>query len=182
MAWSQAVLQNTGEITCKSQASINCSLCPNPRAQSLSHHWNRNFTYLHFISAPGHPFYCCVDTDTLVLPIFPLTCQSTPHHLQPIFQHCNWDCRCHHLISKHLYVAQKFRSIPVLSTVDTGKRSRTPYRAHIYSHMERTGAKLVLTSLEYSTNINRTIHKFEAQYSLKAFAENKHSSVILFLN
>lgn len=106
MAWSQAVLQNTGEITCKSQASINYSLCSNPREQSLSHHWNRNFTYLHFISTPGHPFYCCVDTDILVLPIFSLTCQSTPHHLQPIFQHCNWDCRYHHLISKHLCVAQ----------------------------------------------------------------------------
>lgn len=70
MAWSQAVLQNTAEITCKSQASINYSLCLNPRTESLTHHWNRNFTYLHFISAPGHPFYCCVDTDILVLPIF----------------------------------------------------------------------------------------------------------------
>lgn len=82
MAWSQAALQNTGEITCKSQASISYSLCLNPRAESLTHHWNRNFTCLHFISAPGHPFYCCVDTDILVLPFFfSLTCQSTPHHL-----------------------------------------------------------------------------------------------------
>lgn len=172
MAWSQAVLQNTGEITCKSQASISYSLCLNPRAESLAHHWNRNFTCLHFISAPGHPFYCCVDTDILVLPIFfSLTCQSTPHHLQPIFQHCNWDCRCHHLISKHLCMAQKFKSVPVLSTVDTGKRGRTPYRAHIYSHMERTGADFSQFSLPWSTQ----------PVSTGLFTNLKHSIVLKHL-
>lgn len=186
MAWSQAVLQNTGEITCKSQASINYSLGPNPREHlSLSHHWNRNFTYLHFISAPGHSFYCCVDSDILVLPIFSLTCQSTPHHLQPLFQHCNWDCRCHHLISKHLCVAQlEIQECP--STFHSWywkEKQDTLQSTHLFSYGKNwCWLKLVLTSLENSTSINRTIHKFEVQYSLKAFAEDKHSSVILFLN
>lgn len=43
--------------------------------------------------------------------------------------------------------------------------------------MERTGANS--TSLEYSTHTNRTNHKFEAQYILKAYAEDKYSHISL---
>lgn len=63
------------------------------------------------------------------------------------------------------------------------ERQDTLQSTHLFSYGKNwCWLQLVLTSLEYSTSINRTIHKFEAQYSLKAFAEDKHSSVILFLN
>lgn len=63
------------------------------------------------------------------------------------------------------------------------ERQDTLQSTHLFSYGKNwCWLQLVLTSLKYSTSINRTIHKFEAQYSLKAFTEDKHSSVILFLN